>query len=318
MRHQPELARAFRLDGPLNLRETFFAARVGPRDPCVRMVGNEVWRATRTPLGPATERITQAPSGEVEVSAWGAGAEWLLERAPELCGALDDPGAFRPDDGLVRRLVREHAGLRLGRTAAVFEAALAITIEQRVATRDAWESWRWLIYSLGERAPGPRPGLWVPPAPERVAHTPYETFHRFGIERRRADLLKRLGVVARRLEECLDLPLVDAYARLRAVPGVGPWTSGRLGMVAFGDPDAVAIGDLHVPHMVTHALAGEPRGSDERMLELLEPYRGHRGRVVRLLMTQAVAATRSRADSRLPVARTRRPVFPRPNSGTPE
>jgi hypothetical protein len=34
---------------------------------------------------------------------------------------------------------------------------------------------------------------------------------------------------------------------------------------------------------VTWSLAGERRGSDERMLELLEPYRGQRGRVVRLL-----------------------------------
>jgi 3-methyladenine DNA glycosylase/8-oxoguanine DNA glycosylase len=289
VRDQHDLTRTFRLGGPLHLRETFFAARIGPRDPCLRIVGNEAWRATRTPHGPATERISLAPDGEVTIEAWGPGAEWLLDSAPALCGVHDDPSAFRPDDVLMRRLAREHAGLRIGRTGAVFEAALAISVEQRVATHDAWESWRWLVYSLGERAPGPRPGLWVPPSPERVAHTPYEVFHRFGIERRRADLLKRLGLVARRLEECLDLPLVDAYARLRAVPGVGPWTSGRLGMVALGDPDAVAIGDLHVPHMVTHALAGEPRGSDERMLELLEPYRGHRGRVVRLLMTHALA-----------------------------
>jgi len=288
VRDQHDLTRAFRLNGPLHVRDTFFAVRIGPRDPCLRIVGDEVWRATRTPHGPATECIRLAPDREVSVEAWGPGAGWLLDRAPWLCGADDDPGAFRPDDVLLRRLAHEHPGLRIGRTSAVFESALAITVEQRVVTRDAWESWRWLVYSLGERAPGPRHGLWVPPAPERVARTPYEVFHRFGIERRRADVLKRLGVVARRLEECLDLPLADAYARLRAVPGVGPWTSGRVGMVALGDPDAVALGDLHVPHLVTHALAGEPRGSDERMLELLEPYRGQRGRVVRLLMTHSL------------------------------
>jgi 3-methyladenine DNA glycosylase/8-oxoguanine DNA glycosylase len=80
---------------------------------------------------------------------------------------------------------------------------------------------------------------------------------------------------------------LDAHARLRAIPGVGPWTSARIAMLALGDPDAVLIGDLHLPHLVSSALAGEPRGSDERMLELLEPYRGHRARVVRLLMAGA-------------------------------
>ncbi|HEY3062351.1 MAG TPA: DNA-3-methyladenine glycosylase 2 family protein [Chloroflexota bacterium] len=298
---------AFRLDTPINLRETLFSARIGPRDPCLRIFGDEVWRATRTPLGPTTERITLATDGTVNVEAWGDGAEWLLERAPALCGAHDDATSFTPADALLQRLAHEHAGLRLGRTGAVFEAALGIVVEQRVASPDAWESWRWLVYSLGERAPGPKPGLWVPPSPERIAHTPYEVFHRFGVERRRADVLKRLGVVARRLEESVDLSLEDAYKRFAAIPGVGPWTRGRLGLTALGDPDALLLGDLHVPHLVTQALAGERRGSDERMLELLEPYRGHRARVVRLLMTHTLAATRSRADSRLPLAGTRRP-----------
>jgi 3-methyladenine DNA glycosylase/8-oxoguanine DNA glycosylase len=134
--------------------------------------------------------------------------------------------------------------------------------------------------------------LWVPPSPERVAHTPYEVFHRFGVERRRADVLKRLGMVARRLEESVQLPLADAYRRFAAVPGVGPWTRGRIGLVALGDPDAVVVGDLHLPHVVAQALAGEQRGTDERMLELLEPYRGHRGRVLRLLLARRLTPSR--------------------------
>jgi len=97
-------------------------------------------------------------------------------------------------------------------------------------------------------------------------------------------VVRRLAVVAKRLEECVGLSLEAAYARLRAIVGVGPWTAARIGLIALGDPDAVPIGDLHVPHLVTWALAGERRGSDERMLELLEPYRGHRARVLRLLM----------------------------------
>jgi 3-methyladenine DNA glycosylase/8-oxoguanine DNA glycosylase len=55
-------------------------------------------------------------------------------------------------------------------------------------------------------------------------------------------------------------------------------------MIALGDADAVAVGDLHLPHLVARWLAGEHRGTDARMLELLEPFRGHRARVIRLLM----------------------------------
>ena len=69
-----------------------------------------------------------------------------------------------------------------------------------------------------------------------------------------------------------------------AVPGVGAWTIGSVLGPALGDDDAVAVGDFHLPHIVAWELAGEPRGDDDRMLALLEPYRGVRGRVVRLLV----------------------------------
>ena len=83
-----------------------------------------------------------------------------------------------------------------------------------------------------------------------------------------------------------------ASERMRALPGVGPWTAAEVALVALGDADAVPVGDYHVPHMVSWALAGEPRGSDERMLDLLEPFAGHRGRVVRLLAAAGLAAPR--------------------------
>jgi 3-methyladenine DNA glycosylase/8-oxoguanine DNA glycosylase len=266
------------------LQQTLAHARMGNGDPCLRVIDAAVWRATRTPVGLATQRLRLAADGSVLVDAWGDGAEWLVDRLPTLLGALDTPETFQPDQPLLRHLVRCHPGLRIGRTEAVFETAMFVTLEQRVATHDAWHSWRYLVRALGEPAPGPLPGLFVPPSPERIARTPYEVFHRFGIERRRADVVRRLAVVARRLEETVSLSLDTAYQRFTAITGVGPWTAARTAMIALGDPDAVAVGDLHLPHMVTWALAGERRGSDERMLELLEPFRGHRARVMRLLL----------------------------------
>ena len=74
------------------------------------------------------------------------------------------------------------------------------------------------------------------------------------------------------------------YQRVADEPaGRGAVDGHRPGRRRPGRPDAVLLGDLHVPHTVCHALAGEDRGSDERMLELLAPWAGHRGRVVRLV-----------------------------------
>jgi 3-methyladenine DNA glycosylase/8-oxoguanine DNA glycosylase len=285
-REEP-LTRCIELSRPIDLVRTVAHGRMGVGDPCMRVVGDALWRATRTPDGPATQRLSMFGSLSVAVETWGPGAAWLLDRAPALLGELDHPETFVPDEALLRHLVKSHPGLRIGRTEAVFETALYVTLEQRVATRDAWHSWRLMVRALGEPAPGPLPGLFVPPLPEKIARTPTYVFHRFGVERRRADILRRAGLLAHRLEEMVGLSLDAAYARMRAITGVGPWTAARVAMLALGDADAVFVGDLHLPHLVSSALAGERRGSDERMLELLEPYRGHRARVVRLLLAGA-------------------------------
>jgi hypothetical protein len=59
-----------------------------------------------------------------------------------------------------------------------------------------------------------------------------------------------------------------------------------------GDTDAAIPADLHLPHLVCYALAGEAEGSDERMMELLEPFRGHRFRIIRLLYASRLSIPR--------------------------
>jgi 3-methyladenine DNA glycosylase/8-oxoguanine DNA glycosylase len=108
-------------------------------------------------------------------------------------------------------------------------------------------------------------------------------FHPLGIERKRAETIRGAARRASRLEEAAAMSPAEAMVRLTAFPGIGVWTASQVIQVALGDPDAVVVGDYNLPHLVSWNLAGEARGGDERMLELLEPYRGHRARVVRLL-----------------------------------
>ena len=247
----------------------------------MRVVRGHVWRASRTPGGPVTVCFTEAPNG-VGVSAWGPGATWVLEHAPGWCGALDDPSGFDPPPGLVRDLHRRFAGLRIPATACVTERLVPAVLEQKVTGMEARRAYRCLTLALGEPAPGPE-GLTLPPDPQRMAELPYERFHPFGVERRRAEVLRAIGGRAAWLDAAAELPLEEAEARLGALRGIGPWTVAEVARLALGNADAVSVGDFHVPHLVAWALAREPRGSNERMLELLEPYRPHRGRVQLLL-----------------------------------
>jgi 3-methyladenine DNA glycosylase/8-oxoguanine DNA glycosylase len=279
--------------GPLDLRITMGALRHGPHDPAFARREDGWWRATRTPDGPATTRFV--PDGDrVRVAAWGPGAARALAGADGVMGATDDPAAFDPPHGLVRDLHRRHPGLRIPRSGAVFEAILPTIVEQKVTSAEAHASYRQLILAWGEPAPGPGRGLGlrVPPDPRDLACRSYFEFHRFGIERRRATAIRTAAANARRLEDALTMDPAAAKRRLCALPGLGPWTAAEVALVALGDADAVPVGDYHLPNIVAWALAGEPRATDERMLELLEPFAGHRGRAVRLLSLSGLHAPR--------------------------
>jgi 3-methyladenine DNA glycosylase/8-oxoguanine DNA glycosylase len=268
---------------PVDLRLTLGPLRRGAGDPTMLVDRDgSWWRATRTPQGPATVRYARPTPDGVRVAAWGPGAEWCLAAAAELLGASDTLDGFRPD-GLVAELHRRLPGLRITRSRAVFEALLPSILEQKVTGLEARNGYRAIVRAWGEPAPGPRP-LLLQPAPASLATTPYWAFHPLGVERKRTVAILVAASRARRVEETVAMAPADAHRRLQALPGVGPWTSAEVAIVALGDADAVSVGDLHLPHLVSFALAGEPRGSDERMLELLAPFPGHRGRVLRLLM----------------------------------
>ena len=275
-------ARPIRLDRPFDLALTLGPLQRGPRDVTTRIEGGRFAHACRTPSGPAATAITARPP-EIEVQAWGPGAGWILEHAPALLGIAGPrlPEIEAPHPA-VAELLRRFEGLAVPRSLRVMEALVPSILEQKVTGHEAHESYRRLVLGYGEPAPGPL-DLFVPPSPETLAALPYYEFHPLGIEWKRAETIRRACSVSGRLEEVARLDPRSAEKRLTSVPGIGRWTAAEVARVALGDADSVRLDDYNLPHLVTWVLAGERRGSDERMLELLEPYSGQRGRVARML-----------------------------------
>jgi 3-methyladenine DNA glycosylase/8-oxoguanine DNA glycosylase len=284
---EPDANGFISLPAPIDLALTLGPIAHGRGDPTIRFGADGIWRATRTPAGAATMRL-RAREGGVEVVAWGPGAADAMGGAADLIGAHDDPSALVPHHRLIRELMHRLPGLRLTRTNRPFEALLPAICEQKVAGVEARAAFRGIIAAHGEPAPGPA-DLRLPPAPATLASLPYFAFHRFGLERRRADLIRRAAQLAPVIERASP---AEVYARLGAVPGIGPWTLAEVGRIAFGDPDAISVGDYHLPNLVVWALTRQPRADDARMLELLAPYRGQRGRVQRLLEASGIQAPR--------------------------
>ena len=280
------------VDGPLDLALTLGPLSRGPGDHTIRLAPGRAWLASRTPAGDATIALRHEGDA-LYCEAWGPGAEHLLDRADELVGiGVEQPQLAGPST-LIADLARRHPGVRLPRTGGVMASLVPAILEQKVTGGEARRAWFGLIRGHGEDAPGPPElRLRLPPPDATLAALPYYAYHPYGVERRRAELIRRVSTRAAWFEAIVDLPLEAAHARLTALPGLGPWTAAEVAVRALGDPDAVSVGDFHLKNLVSWALAREPRGSDERMLELLAPYAGRRALVVRLLELSGIRPPR--------------------------
>ena len=291
---------------PVDPHRTLIPLRRGGLDPTLRIDGTGIWRTSLTPEGPATLRLTVESRGSVNASAWGAGAEWAVAQVPELLGTDDDwSGLDSSSHPLLDRTRRAVPGLRIPRTAMVFESLVPAVLEQRVVGADARQSWQQLVTKFGSAAPGPAPdGMRICPPALEWGRIPSWEWHLAGVDPGRAATIGAAVRVAAGLQRTVDAgrggPAVTSA--LRTVPGIGVWTAAEIVQRAHGDPDTVSVGDYHLAALVGWALVGR-KVDDDGMLELLEPWRGHRHRVVRLIESSGFRKPRfgpraSRVDHR--------------------
>jgi len=279
---------------PVALLDAVWLMARGGDGPCFRRIPGGVWLTMRTPHGPASLRLTQGARGtsgvsQIDAAAWGPGAEWAIDGVPELLGRDDDWSALDVSASpLLSEVRRRNPGMRIGRNRLVFEMFVPAVMEQKVTAFEAWRAWRLLVRRYGEPAPGPVPaGMMVAPSAEGWRLIPSWDWHKAGVGPQRSQTVVRSARLAEALERTLDADHAEAERRLMSLPGVGVWTAAEVTLRAHGNPDAVSVGDYHLASTVGVALTGSPV-DDDGMLELLEPWRGHRQRVLRLILRSGI------------------------------
>ncbi|MEO7122287.1 MAG: DNA-3-methyladenine glycosylase 2 family protein [Lacisediminihabitans sp.] len=276
---------------PVDLRGTLAPIARGSFDPTFRWEGRDAWLTLRTPDGAATLHLHQGDG--VVATAWGPGAAHAIASVPALCGEGDDWSSLDVSASpMLAEGRRRMPGLRLSRTNRFFAALVPAILEQKVTSVEALRSWRRLVTKFGDDAPGPSPlGMRVIPAADTWKRIPSWEWHRAGVGPQRSATVVRAASVALSLERTVELPAVEAARRVSTVAGIGVWTAAETVQRSHGDADHVSIGDYHLAAYVGWALVGSPV-DDDGMLELLEPWVGHRQRVVRLLYASGFRAPR--------------------------
>ena len=277
----------------VSLRLTLGPLAQGRTDPTMQRDATGIWITLATPAGTASLHLRSVDARTVSATAWGAGAEHAIAQVPELCGAHDDDEGFDASrHPVVAELHRGTPGLRLTRAGRILDFLVPTILGQKVTGLEQKRAWRQLVTRYGEPAPGPAPsGMRVVPPPAVWRRIPSWEWHRAGVGPQRSDTVMRAVAVGDALERASAVDAVEAARRLRTVAGVGVWTAHETVQRSHGDPDAVSIGDFHLSKQVGTALIGR-RVDDDGMMELLEPWRGHRQRVVRLIEASGIGYER--------------------------
>jgi 3-methyladenine DNA glycosylase/8-oxoguanine DNA glycosylase len=290
----PDATQVLPVDDPYDLRGTLKLLQIGTYDPVLRLDGDEPastaeW-ALHTPDGPVTLTLARQP-GRLEARAWGPGSDWAVDHLAEITGVTDTHDFDPTEPAVLRRMWRARPGLRLPRPPHIPSMLIPLVLEQLVPWKEAARAWTGIVRVLGEPAPGPT-DLRLPPTPQTLVRAGRSVLIEHGVLSRQADTLRRIAREHRRIAATRDMAHDDARALLRSVPGIGPWTTESLLMRALGCADAVPTADYHLPSVVSWFFEREPRADDDRMLELLDRHRPHRGRIIQMLLINGVHAPR--------------------------
>ena len=262
--------------------------RLGPggREGTSRRRGDVVERLVH--LGPEPVILEARPAG--------AGALGLVARARTADAAAAGLGRLRfwtgvdddlrgflrrfRDDPLIGHSARTAPHVRPWRRPLPFEVLMWAVCEQLVTDERATAITRRIVAAHGPRDPAS--GLRDAPGPEAVAALSPALLQRCGLSagRSRALIAAAREVASGRVD--LDAAPEDRAAgarRLRAIPGIGPWTLAVLALHGQGDMDAIPAGDFAYLTLVGEIRTGRPgaQASEEDVLAFMEPYSDWRG-----------------------------------------
>jgi len=218
-----------------------------------------------------------------------AAAEHGIERIRFALGADDDLRPFYERfrwDPVIGPAVRRDPIRRAFRKPAPYEALVAAITEQLIEFQRAVAIQRRIVARLGRRCP--ETGLRDLPAAQRLAGTAPALLESLDLSAGRSASLRRASrdVAAGRI----DLESADherAWARLRAIPGIGSWTVEMLALTGQGRLDVVPAGDLGFLQGVGRLKTGNPqaRADEEEVREFFSRFDPWAGQAAAYLHT---------------------------------
>jgi DNA-3-methyladenine glycosylase II len=220
---------------------------------------------------PSPDRVLfESQAEDPGVAAWG------IERMRWALGVDQDLREFHERfrrDPLIGAAVRANPAVRVMCRPDPFEALTWAICEQLIDYERAAAIQRRLARALGRRCP--RTGLLDAPTAAVIARQSPARLESLGLSATRAIALVRAArEVASGRVDLLDPEHERGWRRLRAIRGIGSWTTQTLALTGQGRLDQLPAGDLKFLKLVGRLRTGDPRAraTEDEVSELFAPY----------------------------------------------
>jgi O-6-methylguanine DNA methyltransferase len=198
----------------------------------------------------------------------------LVSRARRLFDLDADPvaiGDYLRRSPRLASLVALRPGLRVPGAWDPFETAVRAVLGQQISVRAATTLAGRLVQAFGEPVRTSHPELTHRfPDPRVFAEADVSTI---GLPRARAATIRALAASVAAGEPLLAGPATAG--RLRALPGIGPWTVAYVAMRALGDHDAFPAGDLGLRRALARGTRLPSDAAVARAAERWRPWRSY-------------------------------------------
>jgi 3-methyladenine DNA glycosylase/8-oxoguanine DNA glycosylase len=263
---------------------------IGGPDGVLRHRGGVLERLLHHDGEPVHLRVAQTAPHAVLFGARSHSAEaarYGIERMRFALGVDENLAVFHREfanDPLIGRSLRRRPWLRVRRRPEPFEALAWAICEQLIDYDRAAAIQRRIVASMGASWSGWE-GCAAPlrdvPSPQTLARAAPARLESCELSGSRARLLVRVAreIASGRLD-LYDADHAHGWRRLRAIPGIGPWTVEMLALHGQGRHDQLPAGDLSLVKYVGRRLSGgDPwaRASEREVREFFAPYGRWRG-----------------------------------------
>jgi 3-methyladenine DNA glycosylase/8-oxoguanine DNA glycosylase len=233
---------------------------------------------------PVVVRVAQPTADRVRFDArapTGEAAEHGIARMRFALGVDEDLRAFHTRfarDPQIGESVRRRSWLRVRRRPEPWEALAWAVCEQLIEFERAAAIERRIVRRLGRSLDGDR--LRDVPTPAVLAGVAPALLQSLDLGGARARTLVRVAREVARGRIDLHSPDHErTWRRLRAIPGIGPWTVEMLALHGQGRHDQVPAGDVGLLKLVGRKLSGgkggwasHPRAQESEVREFFAPY----------------------------------------------